>query len=185
MISIGVTGHRYLVEVEKISAAIDQSIARIEAIGNPTVQLISTISEGAERLVIQRVLARSRSELVAVLPLKKEEYLQDFESEASRTEFLNLLDKAKQIVNLPPTATREQAYAAAGIYVLDHSDLLIAIWDGQDAQGPGGTGEVAQEARRRGMPLAWILAGNRIPKTTRATSLGQRQGEVRFENWPP
>jgi hypothetical protein len=34
---------------------------------------------------------------------------------------------------------REAAYEAAGRYVVDHCDLLIAVWDRKPAQGRGGT----------------------------------------------
>ena len=34
----------------------------------------------------------------------------------------------------------------------------MAVWDGAGAKGPGGTGDVVAEARRRGTPVLWIDA---------------------------
>jgi hypothetical protein len=185
MIAIGVTGHRYLVEFPKISAAIDRAINEIEAaFGECSFRVISTLAEGADRLVVHRLLARKKAELFVPLPLQKEEYLKDFKTAASRSEFLELLDQAEEWLTLPEAKTREQAYAFAGRYVLDHCDVLIAIWDGREAQGEGGTGEIVDEARRRGLPVVWIFAGNRRPGKEEPATSGQKQGAIIFERFP-
>ena len=38
------------------------------------------------------------------------------------------------------------------------SDLLIAVWDGYDARGLGGTADVVEYAIRRGVPVIWVRA---------------------------
>ncbi|MDQ5852388.1 MAG: hypothetical protein M3380_10030 [Chloroflexota bacterium] len=106
----------------------------------------------------------------------------DFESAESKTEFLRLLDQADDVIELPAVATREAAYDAAGLYILDHCDVLLAVWDGQPAQGQAGTGEIIAQARERGLPIVWVPAGNRKPGTQEPTSLGAEQGTVTFEN---
>jgi hypothetical protein len=185
MITIGVTGHRFLVEVDKITARIDQALDHIEkSFGDPPFQVISALAEGADRLVVRRVLARGNTALVVSLPLPKEEYLKDFQTQGSQEEFLELLDQAEEVLTLPPAPTREESYASAGYYLLDHCQVLIAIWDGQKTQGVGGTGEIAVAARRRKLPLAWIQAGNRVSGTEESTSLGDSQGRVIYENFP-
>ncbi len=62
--------------------------------------------------------------------------------------------------------------------------MLLAVWDGQPPQGAGGTGWVVSEARRRGLPLAWVHAGNRQPGSEQPVSLGDEQGTVTFERFP-
>ena len=47
---------------------------------------------------------------------------------------------------------------------------------------PVETSMVVAEARVRGLPMAWIHAGNRLPGTMEPTSLGPDQGVVTFEN---
>lgn len=185
MITIGVTGHRFLVEVEKLTTAVDSALAKIERVfGDPKMQVISSLAEGADRLITRQVLTREKAALTVPLPLPEDEYLTDFSSETSKEEFHQLLAQAEEVLTLPLAPTREEAYASAGHYLLDHCQVLIAIWDGQDAQRVGGTGEIAAAARRRKLPLVWIQAGNRKPGTEEPTTLGEDQGRVIYENFP-
>ena len=182
-IRIGVTGHRILADLEKIDAGVEIALRHIESAfpGEP-LTVISALAEGADRIVARHVLARPDAGLTVPLPLAKSDYLADFQSEDSRADFLSLLQRADHLEEMPSAATREQGYEAAGEYVLNNSEVLIAIWDGRNAQGQGGTGEIVARARQRGLPIAWVHAGNREPATNRPTSLGDEQGRVTFEN---
>jgi hypothetical protein len=185
MCVVGVTGHRILMELPKLEAGIAQALQRIErAFPGQSLTILSPLAEGADRLVAHQVLARPGAGLIAVLPLEKDDYLTDFADPDSKQEFLELLDRAEEVVQLPPAPSRNEAYDAVGRYVLDHCDVLIAVWDGQGAQGVGGTGGIVAEARRRNMPIAWVHAGNRKPGTEEPTTLGEEQGRVTFENFP-
>jgi len=184
-VAIGVTGHRILSDVAKIQAGVDKALGRIdEKFPGRRVTVISSIAEGADRLVVHRVLRRPHARLLVPLPLPQAEYLTDFATAESKGEFLALLDRADEVVQLPPAGTRERAYEAAGRYVVERCDVLLAVWDGRDAQGQGGTGGIVAEARERGLPIAWVRAGNRKPGTLEPTSLGDEQGKVTFENLP-
>lgn len=185
MIRIGVTGHRVLAEVEKIEAGIAEALKMIEhTFPGETFVVVSSLAEGADRLVVRRVLSRPRARLLVPLPLPEPDYLDDFSTEESKEDFRRLLQQADEVMMLPPAPTREEAYEAAGRYVLQLCDVLVAIWDGQKAQGLGGTGGIMAEARRRKMPIAWVHAGNRKPGTEEPTSLGEEQGRVSYENLP-
>ena len=50
------------------------------------------------------------------------------------------------------------AYRAAGEYVVNSCDLLIAIWDGQPGRGRGGTEDILRMARNNQMPIYVIGA---------------------------
>ena len=179
---IGVTGHRILSEPDRISAGIDEALARIaETHPGQPMTVVSELAEGADRLAVRTALKHPDTRMVAVLPLPKYDYLDDFASEESKDEFLRLLDKADEVVELPARASGEEAYAAAGDAMLDRVQALLVIWDGNDAQGKGGTGEVVAHARARGLPIAWVHAGNRKPGTMEPTSLGADQGRVTYE----
>jgi hypothetical protein len=184
MVAIGVTGHRILTELDKVNAGVEEALRHIEQTfpGQPWT-VLSALAEGADRLVVQRVLVRAKARLVVVLPLAKDEYLADCAAPASRHEFLTLFAQAAEVIDLPQAPTRDAAYEAAGLYVFNHCDVLLAIWDGQGAQGQGGTGAIVAQARRRGLPLAWVHAGNRRPGTMEPTSLGIEQGRVTLENF--
>ncbi|CAN5357989.1 hypothetical protein BH09ACT6_BH09ACT6_00950 [soil metagenome] len=183
-VTIGVTGHRVLADPERVVAGIETALAHIaQAHPGRSLTVVSALAEGADRLAVGPALKRARSRLVAVLPVPKYDYLADFESPGSKDEFLRLLSGADEVVELPPAASgREEAYAAVGDAVLERADVLLAIWDGMDSQGQGGTGQVVARARARGLPIAWVHASNRVPGTMEAASPGSDQGRVTYEN---
>lgn len=185
MVAIGITGHRYLAELDKLRSGLDEVARRLESTFPEQWTIVSALAEGADRLTAQRLLARQGSGLVAVLPLPREDYATDFVTSASRAEFETLLARADEVAELPPRPDRDEAYEAGGLAMLDLSDVIVAVWDGQGAQGRGGTGEIVAAARERGMPVVWVHAGNRKPSTQEATSLGPEQGQVTCERFPP
>jgi hypothetical protein len=181
---VGVTGHRFLAEPQKLEAGVDDALRRLSA-AYPGRRLVvlSALAEGADRLVARRAL-RLGGGLLALLPLTLADYQQDFATAESRAEFCGLLQRAEQVIQLPPAPSRDAAYAAVGSYTLEHCHVLMALWDGQEAQGQGGTGETVLAARRLGLPVAWIHAGNRRPCTLESTTLGEEQGQVTLERLP-
>ena len=176
------TGHRFLAEVDRLSVGVDRALERIAAASpGSTLVLLSSLAEGADMLVAQRVLRRSKVRLIVPLPLPLEDYRQDFSSENHWQEFERLLAVSKKVVIFPDGGGRPQVYQAAEKYILDHCSVLIALWDGKPAQGIGGTAEVVLKARTLGMPIAWVHCGNRTPGTNQPVSLGEEQGVVSFE----
>jgi hypothetical protein len=59
---------------------------------------------------------------------------------------------------------------------VENCDLLVAIWDGEPARGPGGTGETVELFRQAGRPLLWIhasqgpLAGSLVEESLESLS---------------
>lgn len=121
-------------------------------------------------------------DLIVPLPLPVEDYSQDFGFEESKAEFRQLLERAAEVIELPATPTRNEAYEQVGLYVLDNCDVLMAVYDGQPSQGRGGTAEIVERALQRGMPVLHVKAGNRRPGTNEPTSLGEEQGELVIHN---
>jgi len=184
LIRIGVTGHRVLTDVEKIEAGVAQALQRIELeFPGESLTVISALAEGADRIVARAVLERPGARLIAPLPLSKSDYITDFKSPESRAEFLSLLDRAEDVIEVKPVTSRDEAYEIVGDYVIQHSDVLVAIWDGRDPQGRGGTGAIVERARARRLPTAWVHAGNRDPESHEPMSLGVKQGLVSFERF--
>lgn len=183
MIVVGVAGHRVLADVEVIRKGIDRAIRRIcqmhpgQALG-----VMSALAEGSDRLVVDAILARADSSLTAVIPVPAEDYATDFASAESTAEFKHFLSRAAEVVVMQPRPTRDESYETAARYIVDHCDVFIAIWDGKNAQGRGGTAETIARARQLQIPIAWIKAGNRSPGTMDPTTLGPEQGSVVFEN---
>jgi hypothetical protein len=190
MVSVGVTGHRVLAEIDKLEAGIDGALAEIERqFGGEPLTIVSALAEGADRLAAEAVLRRPSGRLEVVLPFPQAEYERDFEEPASLAAFRQLLAQADRVVELPTRSVdgdgRADAYLAGGQYLLDHCDVILAVWDGQGAQGRGGTGNIVELAKGKGLPVAWVHAGNRQPGTMTPTSLGPEQGLVTYESLPP
>jgi hypothetical protein len=156
---IGVTGHRSLVEDPRLVQQLREVVQRIRRLpprsSATSVRLgvVSPLAEGADRLVAREILRLEGSALEAALPLPPEQYVGDFTTQASRTEFGKLLREANMVTVLAAGGNREEAYLRVGQYVVDRCDVLIAIWDGQPARGQGGTAEIVQRARQRGVPM--------------------------------
>ncbi|MCB2210389.1 hypothetical protein KQH62_05805 [bacterium] len=181
---IAVTGHRYLAEVEKVTHAIDRSLDQIETVYSHPDAILSMLAEGADQLVVQQARARwPNLDLIVPLPLPLDDYLKDYQGEPARRTFKQLISSARELLPPPVSTSREEAYHLAGLTMLDLCDVLIAVWDGQPAQGEGGTGAIVAAARTTGKPIAWVHAGNRQPGTSSPMTLGQDQGTVSFERF--
>ncbi|MCJ7827138.1 MAG: RyR domain-containing protein, partial [Demequinaceae bacterium] len=180
---IGVTGHRILAETDLVAEGVEKALDRIERTypGRPLVA-VSALAEGADRLIAEAILRRSGARLQAILPLPRGKYTQDFTSPESTVAFRHLLGLADEITELAETGARTEAYAAANDGILGQTDVLLAVWDGGESRGDGGTTDVVTEARARSLPIAWVHAGNSDPKTGQAVSLGRDQGRVTFRD---
>lgn len=123
--------------------------------------VISPLAEGADRL-IAREAVDAAYHLDCVLPFPRDDYATDFSGAATRSEYYALLESAGHIIELHGSrATPEQtdaAYMSAGEHVVEHADIMIAIWDGAEARGSGGTGDVVALALACSLPVLWISA---------------------------
>lgn len=165
---LGVTGHRRLAHVDilrkTVKAVLNEIVIEFSKIQESDIALcvLSPLAEGADRLVAEEVLAYSEdSTLRVVLPLEFSEYMKDFATNKSKEEFNRLLRHSQTSFSLreKPIAeeypvglqgnARIQAYENVGKYVVDQSDVLIALWDGKEPKGKGGTAQVVQYAREK------------------------------------
>ena len=73
-----------------------------------------------------------------------------------RERYERLLAQARVEHRLPHAERSNEAYLAGGLWVVDHCDLLVVVWNGQPATGKGGTGDVVDYARRVGRPYIHI-----------------------------
>jgi hypothetical protein len=203
LLKIGITGHRFLAEEQKLRRGIAAALRAIERrYPECFLTIFSMLAEGADRLVAQ-VIRDAKGEgtrLIAVLPLPKDDYVADFDpwpedyptakaradaeyrSAELKREFEYLLSQARDIVDMPPRESRNEAYELGGFFIADNCDVLVAVWDGKGEQGRGGTGAVVRHAKERGIPVCHVWAGNRKPGTNQPTSLGRQQGKLTTYN---
>lgn len=131
----------------------------------PLIRVISSLAEGAD-WAAARAAFGVKAEVQCPLPFHKEEYAKDFLTEASRREFHELLGIATAVLELDGSRDDEEgAYLEAGRVMLEQSDVLIAVWDGQPARGRGGTAEIVSEALAGGKLVLQIRPDQ--PKTVR------------------
>ena len=159
-ITVGVTGHRDIAHDQV--HAIKQEICSIledirkRAPASPLL-ILSSLAEGADRLVVEVAAERFGAEYAAVLPRPAEDYRQDFQSPESVSEFDRLLARARYVTVQGSSApldssdkeTMNNAYLRAGAWVSLHSHVVIALWDGRPSRGLGGTADIV-ELRKRG-----------------------------------
>jgi uncharacterized phage-like protein YoqJ len=165
-IIIGVAGHRILQNepelIKQIHLIFSKIKERISPLKNTTVEFVvlSSLAEGAGRLVAREVLKMPDAQLEVVLSFEAEEYLEDFKQTASQEEFEDLLSKANHIKTLPASSDRKDSYSQANRYIVDHCDVFIVIWNGKEASESEEITGTAQYARRKKCPLFWIDAEN-------------------------
>lgn len=116
----------------------------------------SSVARGADCLFLN-VLANNKIPYQVVLPFPRQEFSQDFEPEQWATSE-QLIDQAYEVLVVPSMPTRRDAYLEGGVILVDRCDLLIAVWNGEEAAGKGGTGQIVGYARSRGLPLIIIDA---------------------------
>src|SRR5712671_6485582 len=150
---IGVTGHRDLANPDELRAAVRKALRGliellpVASAAGLTPVVVSALAEGADRQVAEEILADPDARLEVALPLPQMDYEEDFKTEASKEEFRRLLARASIAWTAPTTENRNEAYEQAGRYVVDRCDALIALWDGEDPRGQGGTAEIVAYAQ--------------------------------------
>lgn len=176
-LQIGTTGHRTLpnadgaalqahattlfrdaaAAVARLHAVDQASPAPVFAASPPLLRCLCGLAPGADTILAEAAIAQGWA-LTAVLPFARLEYERDFAA-ADVPRFQTLLHQATIVAELPGDRTRGgEPYADIGRQIVEQSDILLAIWDGLPPRGPGGTGDVVQQAQDRGIPVAVIPA---------------------------
>jgi len=146
---IAVTGHRDIIkdDEKKLRAKVREFFNELKQ-NNPHTPLIllSGLAEGADMLTAEEAL-KLGVELIAILPYEKKRYLQSFDDKNEIERFNKLLSQAKEVKVLEKT--NEGAYVELAKYLAKHSNILLALWDGDRSNiKPGGTADVVQRKER-------------------------------------
>ena len=176
-IIVGVTGHRELRpgDREALLGAVKGELERLRALcPHSELKLLCSLAEGAD-LLCAKAAEELGIPLIAVLPLSREEYGEDF-TPHGLGELDAQLARAEQVFLAPETEAappegenREYRYRQAGIYVSAHSHVLLALWDGQ----PGPAAPCGTAAA-----VSFALEGNWRPLTGAAQRSGENEGVV-------
>ena len=152
-LTIGVTGHRDLLadEIPALKKIVREFFLQLmDSFPGLDLQLITPLAEGSDRLVAD-VAQELDIELIVPLPMLQAEYEKDFSSAAAVSSFRESLGHARVISlrTLPEVAgqvvtheDRDRQYAQLGIFISNHSQVLLALWDGKPSTAIGGTASV-------------------------------------------
>jgi Protein of unknown function (DUF4231) len=162
---VGVSGHRTLTPglpglTGEIAKAIEYITQKLAVVPDLPLTVVSSLAEGADRIVAEEALGRYAARLEVVLPLPPDEYSADFGTQESRDDFSRLLAQDERYDIVRTATSREHAYELAGRAVVDHSDVMIIIWDGEPARGRGGTAEIREYALRWRRPIVLIFVAD-------------------------
>jgi 8-oxo-dGTP pyrophosphatase MutT (NUDIX family) len=108
---------------------------------------------GADQLFAQIVLDLA-IRLEAIIPC--DQYEEMYRSDNALDTYHHLLNLCQHIHYLSDEACSEEAFLHAGRWIVDHSNMLILIWNGRPPMGRGGTGDIATYARLKNLPYVHL-----------------------------
>lgn len=146
---VGITGHQNVGDAQTVSWI--RAALKTQLDVHRVSRGLSSLAVGADQLFVQ-TLREASLPFEAVLPC--DGYEQTFESGATREAYTALLGAATHIHRLPFAKPSEEAFFAAGKWIVSHCELLFAVWNGLPARGLGGTGDVVAYARNQ--RRAWV-----------------------------
>lgn len=168
-LSVGFTGHRDVIDADgQLRARLTDILRRLRDAAaelNGTfgfapeplrARFVCPLAEGGDQIAAAAALDLGY-DLHAVLPFRRHDYPADFGRAESGAILADLLTRADRVLELPcRRGDVPSAYALAGRATVAHCDVLVALWDGLPARGPGGTGEVVEQALRHGLPVIHV-----------------------------
>lgn len=141
-IMIGITGHRDLIaaEMDGIRDIVRSQLQEIQLrYPHSSIFMLNSLAEGADMLCAEVGLELGFP-LICVLPMDQTEYEKDF-SPKGLAQFRNLLAKAESVFVSPNTEPempgRDFRYRQAGLYIAQHCQILMALWDGDHSKKDG------------------------------------------------
>lgn len=136
---IGITGHqgRKGIQWEWVEDVLRNEIKKLPYVE----EALTSLAVGSDQLFAEIVLSLDIP-TTAVIPLPNYD---EFFVGREKEKYYALLAKTRHI-ELNSTKESAQAFLDAGKYIVDESDVLFAVWDGEKADGVGGTGDIVEFA---------------------------------------
>jgi hypothetical protein len=146
-VRVGITGHRDLTPrtIELVTRAFEELLP-----GYPDLIGVTALAEGADQLFARAVLAQGGTLEVLVPSAEYRSLREDV------GEYDTLLAAAARVTRLPFDSDGPNAHMAAGLVVIERSDLVLAVWDGQPARAFAGTADFVRYARQEGVPVTVV-----------------------------
>jgi hypothetical protein len=151
----GITGHRELKNIDWIKTTIKEIINEMKITYGYT-----CLATGADELFAE-VLIQNNIRYTAVIPCINYEMTFD---ESTLEDFLLSKNKASKLIELYNNQPSEKAFNEAGKTVVDNAEILIAVWDGEESKGLGGTGDIVEYAKSKNKKIIHLNPINQTKK---------------------
>jgi hypothetical protein len=149
---IGITGHSSLSD-DTARRVADELRGILAAYPAEDLIGVTCLARGADQL-FARVVLDLGGTVEVVLPAA--DYRERKVKPDNVAEFDDLTDRAATVHTMPTATSNREAYQAAGEHVMNTVDEMVAVWDGSPPDGAGGTGDVVQTARARGLQVTVV-----------------------------
>ena len=174
VVNVGVTGHRAGVLTAPLVRTLRPIVYTVfRQLRHAALRLQQSedmfCSDTAARLLLHTPLATGADQIAAIcarssgysvralLPFEPSEYRKDFALGEELDSFEQALAAADEITALPgDRSDLLSAYVMVGESLVQRADVVVAIWDGEQARGPGGTGHVVELALQSAVPVIHI-----------------------------
>jgi hypothetical protein len=187
-LNVGITGHRLNgipeecleplgQKLDEVFRLLREGVGALEAGRSPwfdqapaVLRLHTPLASGADQMAATSARGQDY-EVRALLPFGSYEYAKDFAEGEEYAQFRLLLKDSDEVFCLPGSREQEQdAYLTVGKAVIAAADVIVAVWDGGEGNGPGGTAHIVDLALRAGVPVIHIPI-NREQQTVDAVRL--------------
>ncbi len=184
-IVIGITGHRanrILQHLDFVAAEVRKELEEIrDRYPGVRFAILSALADGSDRLIADLAVEILDADLIAALPLPYEIYKRSFghgdtfTNQESNEEFQRFVGRSAMYFEMPLRSggvevlerddragemARAKQYALAGAYIVSRAHEMVAVWDGQEARGEGGTGDVVQWRNSGVIPEEYRFEGH-------------------------
>ena len=144
--NVGITGHQHI-DDDTAWTWVDKTISKILKFHKETLTGITSLAVGSDQLFARIVLTLGGSPYV-VIPFP--DYERTFTNPEDLRSYRAYIEASDNIETLDPSDSDELAYLAAGRRVVDLAEIMIAVWDGNPANGIGGTADIVNYALEKG-----------------------------------
>lgn len=159
-----VTGHRDLPqkEINRIKAALRKEIEK--AVNDGFTRFMSGFAEGVDQYFAEIVLEMGKSnqalELVAVIPYQKR-----LDNLQKKKRTYEMLETCADIVVIQEEY-QPSVYSLRNRYMVEHSDRVIAVYDGREKGGTAGTIRFTHTLKKelREIPVGEIVVPNHLKR---------------------
>jgi hypothetical protein len=152
--AIGFTGDVHLGDEGICRGAIEQFLRDKLAIARWTVYGVSSIAPGASAIFAESCVALSVP-LRLLLPVPREVLLKGC-GPRERERFERLIESALSVESFAGEDSPAEQHYECGLQIVQQSQELLAVWDGQRPQDISGPGDIIDFARKIRRPVTWV-----------------------------